>query len=618
MSEADATKQGQDLSQTEDQWQDQVLADAIGYTRGLVAVLDSLTQGFRRRGRELEEHKQHLAILQTERRAVLDERAGLETQLRSLATERDALRTDLDGRNRDLDRLRQELTAARETLEANARELQQLQAALATSTRQAEEFPIIRKERRAALDEVARLEANFHSLTTERDLLRSILQDTEKEREKLQQEHAEAQAKVESNARELQQLQAALATSTRQAEELRQIVRQLERDNESKAQHLMRLGETQRELLQAREAAALARDEHVVLRESLTRTEHLLDTARKQLFTSQQVMERLKASLDEERTLTASLQEQLQSHRQDLSRLGTVARTVSTILTEIAGLVGMPVDMAEGAQVPDRAAAELQGLVQAVRGQAETATETQKEIAVLTSLVESIREILGTTEALPDRLGEVMAERQSLEGRLQEFGLERQRLQEEVAESGRREQQAREEAQRLSEQVNALRAALEAGHAATVRLQPAPAAVPEPRTDSATPQATQPAQMAEAAPDAQPAVEAGAGEPQRPSAAFSVECKVEGAGEDTPDLLQGQPSRINEVGMVIAFDKCLPAGRVVIARLTRRGEEFSLPGSVVRTQPSKAIAGMPASFDHLIRFEHPNLESSRRLKAFLT
>ena len=426
MSESDATKLGQDLSQTEDQWQDQVLGDAIGYTKGLVAVLDSLTQGFRRRGRELEEHKQRLAILQSERRAVLDERAGLETKLHSLATERDALRTDLEGRHRETERLRQELTAAREKLEANAREMQQLQTALATSTRQAEELPILQTERRALLDQVARIETDLQSLTNERDLLRTFLEDTEQERERLRQEVGEARATLEANTRELQKVQTALATSTRQAEELREIVRRLERDNESKAQHLVRLGGMHRELLQTREAAALARDEHAVLRESLTRTEHLLDTARKQLFTSQQAIEPLKASLNQERTLTASLQEQLQSHRQDLSRLATVARTVSTILTEIAGLVGMPVDLAEGAQEPDRAAPQLQGLVQAVRGQTETATETRKEIAVLSSLVESIREILGTTEALPDRLSEVMAERQSLEGQLQEIGIERQ------------------------------------------------------------------------------------------------------------------------------------------------------------------------------------------------
>ncbi len=31
-------------------WNDKVLVDAIGYTKGLVAILDSLTDGFQRRG----------------------------------------------------------------------------------------------------------------------------------------------------------------------------------------------------------------------------------------------------------------------------------------------------------------------------------------------------------------------------------------------------------------------------------------------------------------------------------------------------------------------------------------------------------------------------------------
>jgi hypothetical protein len=69
--------------------------------------------------------------------------------------------------------------------------------------------------------------------------------------------------------------------------------------------------------------------------------------------------------------------------------------------------------------------------------------------------------------------------------------------------------------------------------------------------------------------------------------------------------------------MVVAFTKCLSAGRILTTRLVRGGGEFSVPGSVVRTQPSKRTGDAAASFDHLIRFEHPNLEASRRLKTFL-
>ncbi|MEK7206174.1 MAG: hypothetical protein AAB254_11780, partial [candidate division NC10 bacterium] len=296
-------------------------------------------------------------------------------------------------------------------------------------------------------------------------------------------------------------------TATRQAEELREIVRRLERDNESKAQQIQRLGETHRELLQARESAAVAQDEQVVMRESLIRTEQLLDTARKQLFTSQQGMERLKTSLDEERTLTASLQEQLQSHRQDLSRLATLAQVFSMTLTEIAGIVGTPLEIAGGVLQPDRGADQLQGLLQAVRGQAGAVTESQKQIAHLNALVESSREILGTGDALPDRLGEIMAEHHALERQVQESGIERQRLQEELAGSVARAAQAQEEAHRLSERVNALMAELDAQRAAADRLRGAPAAVPEYRSDPAPPPTSPPAQTVETAPEGQPTLE---------------------------------------------------------------------------------------------------------------
>jgi hypothetical protein len=638
MSESDATTQGQSAPPTEDQLQDRIIADAIGYTRGLVSVLDSLTEGFRRRGRELEEHKQRLAILQSERRAVLEERAGLEAQLRSLTPERDGLRTNLEERTREVTRLRQELATSRETLEANARELQRLQTALATATRQAEELRVLQAERGARQDELARLETDLQSMTVERELLRSILDDMERERDRVRQDHASARATLEANTRELQQLQAALATATRQAEELRQIVRRLERDNESKAQQIQRLGEAQRELLQARESAGVDQDAHVMIRERLTNTEQLLDTARKQLSTSQQEMQGLKTSLDEERTLTAALQEQLLSHRQDLSRLATLAQVFSMTLTELAGILGIPIHLADAGQQPDGGAAQLQGLLQAVRGQAGALTESEKQIASLNALVESSREILGTKEAL--------------ERQLQESGLERQRLQEELAGSVARAEQAREEAHRLSERVNWLTAELEAQSAAAGRLQGAPMAVPEYSAEPAIPLTFPAAQTVETAPEGQPAVEWGPAisaeligepvipaletaptipegssppaspelkEPEAPPTGYWVECRIEGASEDTSGLFRGQPSRINEVGVVVPFETSLPTGRVLIVRVIRGREEFSVRGSVVRAQPSKGTGGRKTgSFDHLIRFHHSNLDSSRRLKAFLT
>ena len=321
-------------------------------------------------------------------------------------------------------------------------------------------------------------------------------------------------------------------------------------------------------------------------------------------------------------------------------------------LTEIAGIVGTPLEIAGGVLPPDGGADRLQGLLQAVRGQAEAVTASHKQIADLNALVESSREILGTRDALPDRLTEIMAERQALERQVQESGLERQRLQEELAGTVARAEQAQEEAHRLSERVNWLMAELEAQRPAVDHLRVAPTAVPEYPLDSAAPPTSPPAQTVEAAPEGQPTLEEGPAiyavpteqpvvppletaaatrggplppapselkEPEALSAGFWVECKIEGASGDTSSLFRGQPSRINEVGLVVPLDTSLSAGRVLIVRLIRGREEFSVRGSVVRAQPSKGTAGgKPPGFDHLIRFHHSNLESSRRLKAFLS
>ena len=116
----------QQHSGPDEPWHDKVLVDAIGYTKGLVAVLDSLSEGFRRRGRELEEQRHRLAILQSERRKILDGRSELEAQIGSLTAERDDLRSKAEERARELDRLRQEAAQAQAALEASTGETQEL------------------------------------------------------------------------------------------------------------------------------------------------------------------------------------------------------------------------------------------------------------------------------------------------------------------------------------------------------------------------------------------------------------------------------------------------------------------------------------------------------------
>jgi chemotaxis protein MotB len=648
MVEPDANSQDQNSFQTETQWHDRILGDAIGYTRSLAAVLESLTEGFRRRGRDLEEQKQRLAILQNERRSVLEERASLEATLRGLTSERDALQAGLDAKDREIRQLRQEVEQGQVALAARSREVQELQTAVAVTTRQVAELREVvravererdsrvhgtqrlaemerdllraREAAERAQEGLARserviadlresLESERQALIAERDALQAALATKEEELGRLRQALEERQGAFEARSREVQELQASLTAAMRQAEELWENVRALQRDGESSSRQIARIPGLERDLIQERDAAQKAQAGHAALREAVNAAEELREEALRDLAAAQEVTAGLRAALHEGQGRTTVLEQEVASQRQECARLDAVVQDFRRTLTEIASLVGAPADTGEGRTQAGQEGAPPPHLVTAVRLLAEQWTHAQEEVASLKSLLQPVREALGTTEALPDRLGEILAERRALERQLQEIVAERSRLQEELAESARREQQAREEVQRLSEQVGALTAKVET---------PGAVAVPEARTDSATTQPLPPVQVAEAAPLAQPgAKEAGAGDRQAPSAVLSVECKVEGSGEDAFDLLQGQPSRINEVGMVVVFDKRLATGRVVIARFTRGGGEFSVPGSVIRTQPSKGAAGETPSFDHLIRFEHPNLESSRRLKAFL-
>ncbi len=107
-SDAVAGQKEQQASVSQELWHDKVLGDAVAYTKGLVAILDSLTDGFQRRGRELEDLRHRLTILQSERRSILEERSAFDARIAALTTERDALRAAVDERERECAALRQE------------------------------------------------------------------------------------------------------------------------------------------------------------------------------------------------------------------------------------------------------------------------------------------------------------------------------------------------------------------------------------------------------------------------------------------------------------------------------------------------------------------------------
>ncbi len=703
MSESDPSGKGRPAPPSQGDWHDQVLGDAIGYTKGLVTLLDSLNEGLRRRGRELEEHRQRLAILQSERRAVLEERGGLEAEIRSLTADRDTLRTILEERNRDVEQLRHEMGRAQAELEVRAHKAHDLQVALADSAREVAELrETIRKLERdgeghanqaarlaemgrellqvresaareqqdqaATRDRLAKTEhlleaarrdfvasqqpmeslkvsfkAEVQSLTTERDALRIALEDKGREIERLRIELARGQTELQTRSREMQALQATAADSSRQATDLREIVRELERERAGRQQATARLTELEGELPRVRESAVRANEEQIAMRERLASTERLLETARRDLTRSQRLIESLRASLDEERTRHAHLEGQVRSQGEDLSRLNASVGTLRSILTETARLVGRPSDVAGKGDGGEKEDAQWADLVQAVKHQTDAAAQAQAEVATLRPIIDAVREALGGTDDLPQRLRELSAERAALAERLDEILARWRRFQQDQTESVRRIantpwswESLLEELHSLSTRVAALTGDMEdlPEAARLVRQEKIPsepekeperlrapdvsgATVPNlgpvPPVKIAGPMP--PPSLAEGARSGKAFVTPGARKDR--AAPLVVEGIVPGSGDDTSQRLQGRVSSVNEVGMLVAFDRRLSAGRTLTARLHRGGEDLSLPACIVEVLTSAAAPGSPPSFYHLIRFEHPKPDSAQRLKAFL-
>jgi hypothetical protein len=337
------------------------------------------------------------------------------------------------------------------------------------------------------------------------------------------------------------------------------------------------------------------------------------------------------------------------------------------VLREIAAIVGGPQDLAGGGGEADREEAPWAELVQRVKLQAETSAQSQEELATLRQLAESVREVLGTTDQLPDRLRKLVAGRTLLVERVQQITADWRRLRQERAESAGREQQLREENERLAARVTALAGELEIQRAEAERRQ-------QPRTDDRPVQRAEAASAQQgeeglqfavvpgltlpdlearkaAAPDKIPPAQAdlvpglfrltqarveapgspggsppSAGprradeemvKPQGRFADMVVECTVEGSSGETLQRLRGRVSGVNEVGMVAAFEERLSAGQKLKLRLIRRDREFAVPGRVVQAQPPTATPNALLTFEYLLRFNHPEPNSVRRIRAFL-
>ncbi len=527
MSESDAAGKGQPVPPPEDHWQDQVMADTIGYTKGLVSILDSLSDGFRRRGRELEELRQRLGILQSERRTVLEERAGLETEIRSLTTDRAALGSRLEGREREVEQLRQDLARVQAGLEARMREIQELQAAVADSTRKAEELQKIVQGSEQFL------ESSRSELASSQKLIESLRASLDEERGRT----ALLQERMRSQGQELSVLDERLEAYRGTLVEIAGIVGgppDAAGTGPEASQEAAQWGELVQAVRHQAEITAQAQEIAAQAQEEIAALKPLAESVREVLGTTEALPERLRKLVAERTTLQQRLeqfsvqwhrlrQEQAQSVQREealrqeherlsqkvadltaeletqhaeaetlnrelaearerrpeekhpeIAGLDEALRTYLATLAEINGIVGGPPPLAGGAVGTSRDAAQWGELVQTVKRQAEMAAQLQEEVAALRPLLRSAREVLGATDALPERLRELAAERAMLERRLQHVYVQSQRLQQAHAESTQREQQLREEQERLSAQVASLTAELEAQRAQAEDIRPAP------------------------------------------------------------------------------------------------------------------------------------------------
>jgi predicted nuclease with TOPRIM domain len=420
-------------------------------------------------------------------------------------------------------------------------------------------------------------------------------------------------------------------------------------------------------LQQVRESAAQAQQEQVALRDSLASTEGLLETARRDLAGSQEQIASLHGSLGGERAQVEHLRDRLRSQWEVFSSLNTTMQAARGVLREIGAIVGGPQDLAGGGGDADQEGAQWAELVQRVRLQTETSAQTQEELATLRRLAESVREVLGATDALPERLRKLVAGRTLLAERLKQITADWRRLRQERAESAGREQQLREENERLAARVTALTGELEIQRAeAEQRRQPpandrpvqmaeaastqqgeealqfavisgvtspgleapkaaAPAATPPGQADLAPglfrltqAQVEAPGSPGGSPPSAGPhRVDEEVARRQSRFADMVVECTLESPGGETLQQLRGRVAGVNEVGMVAAFERRLSAGQKLNLRLLRRDREIAVPGRVVQVQPLAAAPGALPTFEHLIRFNHPDPDSVRRVRAFL-
>ena len=630
-------------------WNDKVLVDAIGYTKGLVAILDSLTDGFQRRGREIEEQRHRLAILQSERRAIQEGRAEFEAQIGTLTAERDGLRATLEGRNRDLEQLRQEVAQGQAALDTRLREIQELQAGMAEPARQAEELREVVRALERQLQKVRQApgpsskdestpddplkasyndlvglqelisdyqrsgEAEVAGLTAERDGLRAEVEARDREIERLRQEVAQGQVALDARLGEIRELQVRVAEPARQAEELREIVRGLQRERDSLTHRQAILdAELEEERRQAREAAARATQAQAALREDLADAESILAGLRKDIAGAQGLTTSLRRTAEEERSRAGLLQEQLRFQTVEVARLTAAIQGAQTLLGELDDALGGELGASRLGWEPStqrREWSELAGLVEGSEGAANLGRDA---LTMLQPVFEGLRGILGPADGAAIQLPRSAADQAPVRQRAQQIADRWRQLLRERADSTQRERQLREENERLSAELATTKDGRDARRddqrSTPTRDRRAPAG------EAVAPHGAGEKTLRRGAGSKEAAAPIAAVAPAAPQKALkrraalsgmTVECTLETSGGEAARILRGEIVRINTMGLMGAFEEQFPEGRRVAVRFVRGGEEFTFPGRIVRVQPSVTTPDAPPVFNHLIRFESP-------------
>ena len=621
--EASANDQEPRTSQFQEPSHDEVLVDAIGYTKGLVELLDSLTQGFQRRGRELDDQRARLAILQSERRTILQQRAEFDARIAALTAERDGLRTTLEARERELDELHQGTARVQAALEAQTQGIQSLRAGMAEPARQAEELrEVVRSLERqlqragqlparapvppvpgesaaagrraapqldsAAIDELFSVqqsseEGRIAALTAERDGLRGALEGHEQEIDRLRQDVARGQAALEEQTREIHALRLGMAETVRQAEEIRKVLQALEREIESAGRREAALEEAlEAERRQVREAVVRAGQEQKALREDLADAENLLAEARKDIAAGQGSIASLQRTVDEERARGTTLREQLQTQAAEIAHLHTAMQSVPTLLNELVQTFGGGADASQkDSSAEGKESSWLEALVQDPR----TADPDADALAILQTVRETLRDVLplGTgSDARPADLAEDSA---SLRRRAEQIADRWRRAMRKRNGPAFPEESARREREPLPET---------GGPTAENRDVQRNGEAPPLTKPRPTPAAAGP-------PVVSPKILKGPGSPS----GMTVECTFPASGAEAASILRGEIARINDMGLLAAFEERLPEGAPMVVRFVRNGEVVSCLGRVVRVQESAGTSTAHASLHHLIRFESP-------------